>query len=230
MNMKNWKKYSFEFLTLFIAVISAFALNNWNDNRRDNNAENKILTEIYNGLNKDLEDLRSNESGHKSGIKAINYFSNILSNKLESNDSVMVHYINLTRDFISIQNTSGYEALKSKGLEIIEDDLLRSEIISLYEYDYSILRKIEEEHYEAQFQRNYFEKINRIIADDFVIDKNKTITGINTPLKVSEKEEKILLTYFWKIQHKRDFILSCYSAVISKTERIRNEIKKEIKK
>ncbi|MBI9066561.1 MAG: hypothetical protein JEZ09_04670 [Salinivirgaceae bacterium] len=228
MNMKNWKKYSFEFLTLFIAVISAFALNNWNDNRRDNNAENKILTEIYNGLNKDLEDLRANESGHKTGIKAIVYFRNILSNKLESTDSVMIHYFNLTRDFISIQNTSGYDALKSKGLELIEDDSLRSEIISLYEYDYSILRKLEEEHYESQFQKNYFEKINCIIADNFILDKNKTIIGINTPLKVSEKEEKILLTYLWKIQNKRDFNLNCYSAVISKTERIRNEIKKEI--
>ena len=42
-------KYTFEFLSIFIAVISAFALNNWNDNRRDRLAENKILTEIYNG-------------------------------------------------------------------------------------------------------------------------------------------------------------------------------------
>lgn len=226
--MRKWKKYSFEFFTLFIAVISAFTLNNWNDNRRNNNAKDKILIEIYNGLDKDLEDLRSNYSGHKSGIKAIDYFRYILSNKLESNDSTMIHYLNLTRDFISIQNTSGYEALKSRGLELIEDDLLRSEIISLYEFDYSILRKLEEEHYETQFQKNYFEKINRIIAEDFIIDKNKTIIGISTPLKISEKEEKILLSYLWKIQHKRDFILECYSAVISKTERIKNEIKKGI--
>jgi len=229
MNMNNWKKYSFEFLSLFIAIISAFALNNWNDNRRNHNAENKILTEIYNGLNKDLEDLRMNESGHKLGIKATIYFKNILSNKLESSDSVMTHYFQLTRDFISIQNTSGYEALKSKGLELIEDDSLRSKIISLYEFDYSILKKLEEEYYESQFQENYFEKINQIIAEDFIVDKNKNIVGINTPLKVSENEEKILLTYLWKIQINRNFILSCYSDVISKTERIRNEIRKEIK-
>ena len=53
---KNWKKYTFEFLSIFIAVSSAFALNNWNDNRRDRNAERKILEEIYNGLEKDLDD------------------------------------------------------------------------------------------------------------------------------------------------------------------------------
>lgn len=229
MNMNNWKKYSLEFLSIFIAVITAFALNNWNDNRRNNNAENKILTEIYNGLNKDLEDFSMNESGHKLGIKAIDYFKNALSNKFESNDSLMILYSYLTRDFISIQNTSGYEALKSKGLELIENDSLRSKIISLYEFDYSILKKLEEEYYESQFQENYFKKINQIIADNFIIDTNKNIIGINTPLKVSESEEKILLTYFWKIQFNRDFIVKCYSDVISKTERIRNEIRKEIK-
>lgn len=229
MNMKNWKNYSFEFLSIFTAVILAFALNNWNDNRRNSNAKNKILTEIYNGLNKDLEDFRMNESGHKLGIKSIVYFKNILSQKLESNDSVMIYYLNLTRDFISIQNTSGYEALKSKGLELIENDSLRAKIIYLYEFDYSILKKLEEDYYESQFQENYFEKINQIIAVNFIIDKNKNIIGINTPLKVSEREEKILLTYLWKIQVNRNFSLSCYSDVIIKTERIRNEIRKEIK-
>ncbi|MFK7748164.1 MAG: hypothetical protein AB8B65_07230 [Kordia sp.] len=37
--IKNWKKYTFEFLSIFIAVISAFALNNWNENRNNRNAE-----------------------------------------------------------------------------------------------------------------------------------------------------------------------------------------------
>ena len=49
-------------------------------------------------------------------------------------------------DYISIQNISGYETLKSNGLELIRDDSLRFEIITLYEYDYSILKKFEEEY------------------------------------------------------------------------------------
>ena len=56
----NWKKRGGEFLSIFVAVISAFALNNWNDNRRDANSENKILVEISNGLEKDLVDIQLN--------------------------------------------------------------------------------------------------------------------------------------------------------------------------
>lgn len=50
MKKANWEKIGFEFLSIFIAVTSAFALNNWNENRRDDNAANKILAEISNGL------------------------------------------------------------------------------------------------------------------------------------------------------------------------------------
>ena len=66
----NWKKLGLEFLSIFIAVISAFALNNWNENRRDNEAANKILAEISNGLKKDIDDVRINKKGHEDGILA----------------------------------------------------------------------------------------------------------------------------------------------------------------
>ena len=59
----KWKKYSFEFLSIFVALISAFALNNWNDNRKDSLAESKILLEILNGLEKDKKDIELNVKG-----------------------------------------------------------------------------------------------------------------------------------------------------------------------
>ena len=122
-----------------------FALNNWNDNRRDRIAENKILTEISIGLEKDLEDIKLNAEGHKFGIKACNYFRKMASQQDVNSDSSLYHYFNLTRDFISIQNIAGYETLKSRGLELIQNDSLRQCIISLYEYDYITLRKFEED-------------------------------------------------------------------------------------
>lgn len=228
--IKNWKKYSFEFLSIFIAVISAFALNNWNENRKSHTAENKILTEIYNGLEKDLEDLNLNEMGHNMGIQASNYFRDLLANKSVSNDSVKFHYFNLTRDFISIQNTSGYETLKSRGLELIENDSLRTKIISLYEYDYNTLRKLEEEYFEMQFQENYFKEINLSISRNFEFDENKLLIGIKTPLEIEKSKEKVLLTYLWKIQTNRNIILHYYFEVANKIKQVRTEIKNEIKR
>lgn len=227
---KNWFTYSFEFLSIFVAVISAFALTNWNDNRKSQNAENRILTEIYNGLEKDLKDVISNESGHKTGIIAVGYFRDLLANKPVSKDSILFHYLNLTRDFVSIQNTSGYETLKSRGLELIENDSLRTKIISLYEYDYNILKKLEEEFYELQFQENYFKEINQLLSSNFEFDDNKTFIGISIPLKISKNDEKILLTYLLKIQVNRNFILQYYAEVKKKIINTRDEIDMELKR
>lgn len=225
---KNWKKYAIEFLSIFIAVISAFALNNWNDNRHNRNAENKILLEIYNGLEKDLNDIWMNQEGHKRGLRAAAFFRDMLAEKPVSMDSVMSHYFNLTRDFVSVQNVSGYETLKSRGLELIENDSLRSDIISLYEYDYNTLRKLEEDYYELQFQENYFREINASIAHNFTFSEDKLITGINTPLEIGPDKEKILLIYLWKIQNNRHFVLQYYAEVAGKIERLREGIKAEI--
>ncbi|HPE98689.1 MAG: hypothetical protein R2767_11645 [Chitinophagales bacterium] len=221
-------KYTFEFLSIFIAVISAFALNNWNDNRRDRLAENKILTEIYNGLENDLNDVRANSQGHSSGLQAVTFFMDVLANNTAQTDSFLIHYFNLTRDFISIQNTSGYETLQSKGLELIRNDALRTAIISLYEYDYTTLKKLEEEYYELQFQENYFHVINAILSEYLLVNDHKQITGISIPLELDQQEEKLLLTCLWKIQANRMFILRYYTEIETRIIQVRGSIKAEL--
>jgi len=228
MKFNNWRKHGFEFLSIFIAVISAFALNNWNENRRDAHSENKILTEISNGLEKDIEDVKINIGGHKSGIEACEYFRKAFVGNTVTADSVMIHFFNLTRDFISIQNIAGYETLKSKGLELIKNDSLRSQIISLYEYDYKILRKFEEEYSEMQFQDNYYKEINNALAPNLKINKNGMIIGINSPLDINNNEKNKLLLHLSRIQTNRVFILQYYSEIEKKIgvvgENINNEI------
>lgn len=227
---KNWKKNGFEFLSIFIAVISAFALNNWNENRRDARSENKILTEISNGLQKDLDDIKLNIGGHKTGISACNYFRQVFIGKNMETDSLMFYYSKLTRDYVSIQNTAGYETLKSKGLELINNDSLRLKIIALYEYDYNTLRKFEEEYFEMQFQKNYFKEINEEVAPHFKIDSTGNIIGIDLPIKIQENKRNELLLYLQKIQTNRIFILRYYSEIEMKINEIREHINNEQKR
>ena len=226
--MSNWRKYSLEFLSIFIAVISAFALNNWNENRRASQSENKILLEISNGLEKDLEDITLNVTGHQEGISACAYFKNLIAGKEMAMDSLLFYYFHLTRDFISVQNIAGYETLKSKGLELIKNDSLRLQIISLYEYDYNTLRKLEEEYSEMQFHVNYFKALNESIAPNFKFDSSQNIAGIDLPLKLNSEKKKILLIYLWKIQVNRSFIMSYYADIESKIKKIQKNISEEM--
>lgn len=223
-----WKKRGFEFITMFVAVISAFALNNWNENRRDSNSENKILIEISNGLVKDLEDIKGNILGHENGIKSCNFFRKSFVGKNLETDSTLYHFFNLTRDFVSVQNKAGYETLKSKGLELIKNDSLRREIISLYEYDFNILRKLEEEYSELQFQDSYFKEINAALAPNFIRDENGNFSGTKSPLMIDDDKTNELLLYLWKIQINRVFILKFYGDVESKIMEVQESIRLEL--
>jgi len=154
----------------------------------------------------------------------------ILLNQEVDADSLRQYYFSLTRDFFSAQNNSGYETLKSRGLELIKNDSLRSEIISLYEYDYESLKTMEENYYEMQFQENYFKEFNKSVAPNFVFNDKGNIVKFNFPLKLKADEKNILLSYLWKIRMNRRFILYFYKTIDQKVQDINQRIEKEIQK
>lgn len=219
-----------EIVLVVIGILIALAINNWNDNRKEAQVEHKILTEISNGLDKDLEDIYINVLGHNYGMNAARYFKKAITGQKVQSDSLLFHYFNLTRDFISIQNTAGYETLKSRGLELIRNDSLRLKIISLYEYDYTALRKLEEEYYEMQFQANYFKEINEALAPNFVLDDSGEVTGIKFPLTIREDERSKLLLYLWKIDRNRAFVLQFYKEIEEEVLKVRDIINRELQK
>ena len=228
MNNTNWTKYTIEFLSIFVAVISASALNNWNDNRRNHVAETKILTEIIHGLEKDIDDVDMNVYGHEQGIKANAYWRSIFLGNQPNTDTLFQYYFQLTRDFVSIQNTSGYETLKSKGFEIIQNDSLRAMIIGLYEYNYQTLLKLEEEYQELQFHKSFYHEINQYIAPNLEFDEQGKLIGLDLPVQLTKTEKNTVLSYLWKIDVNRKFILHYYTEVKQQIEELKTAIQKEL--
>lgn len=228
--LKYIGKYGFEFLSIFVAVVSAFALNSWKEGRNDLQTEQKILLEIRNGLRKDTLDIRGNIEGHKQGIESIRFFRKCITlDNLDSikQDSLSMYYFGLTRDFIAVLNTSGFEALKSKGLEIISDDSLRAKIIDLYEFDYKILKEMEEDYDEMNFHANYFPTLNAILVQYLVFDNNGNLVGLNTKAKISESDRKIVQSLFLKMQLNRMYMIFYYNGVLDKIRKLDRLIKGE---
>jgi hypothetical protein len=222
------RRLFFEFLSIFIAVISAFALNNWNDYRKDTLAEKKILDEINNGLSKDIYDLKLNVKGHHTCMRACKIWNKILQGEPYKGDSLEDHYGNLTRDFINVQNIAGYAALKSRGLELVKNDKLREEIISLYEYDYNTLRKFEEEYREMQFHDSYFKTLNDILAPSFEFSSSGRIMGISSPIQINENERAIVRSIILRIYKNRLFVLQYYAQLEYKLKHLQNSIEFEL--
>jgi len=215
-----------EIVLVVIGILIALQINNWNQNRKENNIENKILVEILNGLNEDLIDIRANMRSHRVGLKACRYYHDMFTNKQVQTDSIQYYYKYLTMGYISIQNKSGYESLKSRGLELIKDDSLRNDIIKLYEQDYSFISKLEEQDPEGNFHDNYFKEINNQISPNLIFNKYGEIESIQLPLNVTETEQKKILSYLWKIKNDRTFILNIYSKVLENLQQLQSNIER----
>ncbi|HKK88482.1 MAG TPA: hypothetical protein VJ917_06505, partial [Saprospiraceae bacterium] len=81
---------------------------------------------------------------------------------------------------------------------------------------------------EIQFQENYFKEFNEAVAPYFIFDKKGNILDVQTPIPVSQQEKKILLTYLWKIEFNRRFIMRLYEEVQLKIRALKKEIEREL--
>lgn len=226
---KYWRKFGLEFLSIFIAVISAFALNNWNENRISSHSEQKILSEIKNSLKIDEHDFNNNIYGNKLSLKADSIFRSLLNGNKINQDSIALYYTILFRDYIPIVNKSAYESLKANNLKTVENDSLRIQIISLYDYYYSIIEKLEYEVPEMKSYKNYFSRINHLLNPYMEFDSNddlKKIVGIEK-LNSSDKQE--ILSYLWRMRNNRKFKLGRYDLILKEMEKLELNIEKELK-
>jgi len=221
----NWRKFFFEFFSIFIGVTMAFMLSNWNEDRRERQSEHKTLVEIKNGLELDLVDLEHNIEGHKIGLEACAYFRKMLHNQSVNQDSFTFQYHHLLRDYITIRNKSGYESLKSQGLKLITNDSLRLAIISLYDYDYEILEKLEEEYREMQFFDNHYGFINGVVSPFIKFSEEGRIAKIELPISLSEIEKQQFMGSIYSIEKNRRFIANYYETTVEKVKKLIARIK-----
>lgn len=228
MKKSKWKKYTFEFLSIFIAVVSAFALANWSENRNDKKSEQKILTEIKNGIGIDTKDFQGNISGHNLSLRASSVFRDLINNKPISQDSIAIFYISLFRDYTPLINRSGYESLKESGLKIITNDSLRLEIITLYDYYYGIVEVLDNVN-EMQSFENYFASVNKLMHPYMEFDAEGKLIRINEPKELSEIERKEIFSYLWRLENNRKYKLGRYESILKIMKKARKNIEREIK-
>ncbi|CAM4148503.1 hypothetical protein ZORO111903_03660 [Zobellia roscoffensis] len=221
-------RYFFDFVSVFFAVVAAFSLDNWNTNRKDRIAEEKILMEIRNGLFLDLKDINENREGHMMSLRACASFEKVFKGDTIAQDSVKTHYGTLTIGATSTMNIAGYESLKSKGLEIIQNDSLRLKIIELYSLQYKNLEKFEEESPELQPFQNYFMPINEVISPYLNYESDGNISGLNQPVILPEKTKKLMLSYIWQIRIIRSSMFHEYEETEVKINNLLKHINKEL--
>ena len=139
-NFSSYLLYAIgEILLVVIGILLALQINNWNEARKARTFEREILTQIQINLQKDRQRLIEIVD---IGIRARASIEKILNvEQGESSDSLHYWLGNIIR-FARFQSlTNAYEALKSEGLDVIQNKELRFLLGSYYDDKLKLMDK-----------------------------------------------------------------------------------------
>jgi hypothetical protein len=148
-----------EILLVVIGILIALQVDNWNEERKLRQIELELLGVIYENLTNDLDDFEKNLIHLKNRKTACEVLLECAENDFPYQDSLAFHlfYTQIYPHFSP--NISGYEMLKSEGIESISNDTLKLAITNLYEYGYKYLFTWEQEG--INFNQNILTPITR---------------------------------------------------------------------
>ena len=143
----KYLKYAIgEIILVMIGILLALQINNWNENRKRTALEIDILKEVKNGLLTDLEDAKFNLNSQKDRQTSQNLVINWLESNLVYNDSLSIHFSNISYGTYFASNEGPYQTLKQLGMRTIKNDSLRNQISKLYDLTYQQYNKINSEY------------------------------------------------------------------------------------
>jgi len=169
----NYLKYAIgEIVLVVIGILIALQINNWNENRKDRFIEKKILQSLNNDLQKDIYSMKymiSNDSLiNESNSKLIQILKDSHS-EYEPNQNKLFGLIN--RFNVFYPQRMGYESLKSKGLEILLNDSLKSQIVNLYDFQYVLIAESIDVKKQLYLDTNliFNEELETVTIDDKIL-------------------------------------------------------------
>ena len=194
-----------EFALVFLGILIALQVDNWNQNQRVRKLETVMLGELLANLKSDLDDVNSNIDIQTSSLVSAQITLDFIDGDGPWHDSLSTHFGNLSDATIFYENISSYESLKSLGIDLISNDSIRQQITHLYAVSYELMATLEE-----RALTHTFESMNASIGKHLF---TKELLRSYVPLDLTELKESnefrnnvmisFVLTGFQLVTYKR---------------------------
>ncbi|MCF1422343.1 DUF6090 family protein [Mangrovimonas futianensis] len=237
-NTGKYLKYAIgEIVLVVIGILVALQLNNWNEDRKTKILEIEIYKEIKDDIMVSLEDLERGHSRYDKGIVNNARLRDHIINELPFDDSIARDLILADDDDQFFPKMSGFEALKSAGLETLSNDTLRQKIANLYELSFvRIIGMGRDKSPSRNFQflkpyQKYLKldknnkKYRNYGEEDSVVYYKTIIKNYESLMKDDQLVKDLQEAIFLRI-----FKLRNYTSVIDKSNELILEIDEEVKR
>jgi len=139
---ENWIRHGFETLVVTVGILGAFALNNWNEERRANRFEDKLLRELRDRIIDGYENVDFFIRANKQTISSCKTILSHFDKNLSYHDSLSLHFVKANSWPVLLPRQSAFDNAKSYGLHFISDDTTRFKLTNLYEYQIPWTKKV----------------------------------------------------------------------------------------
>lgn len=129
-----------EILLVMVGILLALQANNWNERRKDRITESKVLVELTKNLEMNIDRLEDRLNLIEKHNQSGDIILSAIENATQDYEYLGSHWHRALLNDVNFDLThAGYEGLKNVGFSIIENDMLKEDIINLYEDTYVAL-------------------------------------------------------------------------------------------
>jgi hypothetical protein len=139
-NHNNTKKYLLyaigEIILVVIGILIALSINNWNEDRKNENTKNKYLLALSSEIDANLTEIRSRKTYTKNRLSDIHHYLTMVSQAEMLKDTVFANLFGKVGPTIGIGvKSSDFETARTltSGIYEIQDDSLRRQLLKLPE-------------------------------------------------------------------------------------------------
>lgn len=226
----RYLKYAFgEIILVVIGILIALQISNWNENRKQNIYEVKMLDEIKTALKNDKVHMESMSQRLNEPIEAANMFIDMIYNKQSYNDTLYKYLAMLRTGMVYQYNPGPYQAIKYSGLDKISNDSLRNNLIRFYDFEFPRHKELT-----TWSDRNYdknLEKLDTFYSGEpyiFITEEGEKKIYRDVPKDLLSNPDFLLFLRSIKLSTERvkyrfENFLDDIQAVIDQIEDIKND-------
>ena len=141
----KYLKYAIgEIVLVVIGILIALSINNWNEERKIKQKETIVLNELLTSINSDLTayKIHTDPSLEKKANGIDSLIAYIFDKREIKNSAFINFYTNMSLDVFMQFDDGPFEDLKSSGLDIINNDSLRTVINNTYTVKLPIFQRL----------------------------------------------------------------------------------------
>ena len=235
----KYLKYAIgEIILVVIGILIALQINNWNEDKKEQVVEKKILRELLIDLEISKRDLENDIKVNKRYQITAEALKEHLHFKKAYHDSIEVMLITSSSITQFTPRTTGYQNLNSVGFSIISNDSLRKQISNVFERNFDNAKLRGREFNKTE---NATEDLNPYLIKHFKVDFDSEYDSNNNnyqytthKIKIRDYQEllneKHLVLIIQKSIYDRASKLITYISTLKKINQVSGMIEQELKR